>query len=130
MASARSSSALTIQDASDLGRQRHGGGSVITMVSVPTKIPDEFVKCVVIPLVVLDLPEQESANRVAPHHRVEELTNLILLPNEMPLDGWEIKRALLVSDPANSIEDADGNELVCPVGLGTRQGCFGGRLRG
>lgn len=48
---------------------------------------------------------------IAAHHRVEELADLILLPDEVPLNGRQIKRALLAAYAAERLVNADGNKL-------------------
>ncbi len=54
-------------------------------------VADEFVERVVIMLGLLDKPEQERADWIVPHDRIEQPFYLRRIPNEFPLNRWEVK---------------------------------------
>src|SRR5260221_13978854 len=52
---------------------------------------DEFVKGIFVEALLRYYPEQKRAYRIIPHNRVEQLLDRVMIPDELPLDCWEVE---------------------------------------
>ena len=68
-------------------------------------VANEVVELIVLIVLLFDLPVEESAEGIALYEAVEQRADLLRLPNELPLYGWQDD--VVAFDPPEGVLDRD-----------------------